>query len=58
MDYNELEEEIWEYCNRDCILMQKGVCPFRLKQGCPKVPKYLQEAYLKRIKVTITTVPE
>lgn len=49
MDYDELDEEIWEYCNRDCIAMQKGCCPFRLMQGCPKVPKYLQEAYLKMI---------
>ena len=47
MEYNELEDKIDEYCNRDCYQMQHGCCPYNLMQGCPKVPKYLQEAYIK-----------
>ena len=55
MDYNDLDEKIWQYCNIDCIAMQKGCCPYVLKQGCPKVPKYLQEAYRKRVCPGFTT---
>lgn len=36
MKYEEIEEQIWEYCNRDCLAMQKGICPFRMMQGCQR----------------------
>lgn len=49
MNYEEIEKQIWEYCNRDCLAMQKGTCPFRLMQGCPKVPEDLQRAYLEMV---------